>query len=786
MHDQGKISDKLWKVKIEEMSVHFAILKSLEKNEEISSTLSRIYKKSQEEYRKLIKDEEKHLKLEDALRKMGMGWLVNIIELVKMYGIQGAIILTTLGGAALLVRALFRDFRAIDSAAAEFRKTTGFIRSDSERLEKMARNITFSYAQLGVTAQDVYKSMLAVQSSIGSAQGITEDMVRDMTLLSVQLGVAESTSADFLRVMGQVSEDTMDSQKNVMLYVSALSAAAKTNLNEVMGDVAAAAKSGYQFLSRDPLELAKAAVEAKKMGTNLESATRTSSFLLDFTRSVNAEMEASVLVGKSINLQKARELAYHRDIRGLNAEILNIAKETNFENLDPFQQDAVAKALGKSVDEIEKMVQADREMRNIRNDPALKKEVAEYDRLLNINKQMLGTEADRRREQITALANAEALKTISLAMHAILQRLLQGPFVLIAKTLTGIAWTLNKINYYFGKLIPVGSVILSLLDDILIVLLAIVGARVLGKFVKFFDKFSGGAVGKLFGGFAENIKKIGNAAVSFIKNVGNMIAEIGKGIGRFLINIGRGIGGAIREIFTGIAKGISAMGQPEVFKGILAIGLLGLALIPFAFAMKLMTGLSWKSLAVAAVGLIAFTAAAFGLGALLSTGVGALIFGAGVIGITALGVALIPLGFAAKLAGAGMKALGDGLKETVDSLIMLSQLSFSQTIKSLYELTSAIKAVSGALKTVPKVNISPLSKYANQPIDINKVMPVGSKLVGGKKETSLDDVISAIQSMHDDFKKGVIKADSPALYVNAQKLDTALGRGLKFAGHETG
>ena len=50
-------------------------------------------------------------------------------------------------------------------------------------------------------------------------------------------------------------------------------------------------------------------------------------------------MEASVLLGKSMNLQKARELAYHRDITGLNKEIVKLAKDANFEQLDPFQQD---------------------------------------------------------------------------------------------------------------------------------------------------------------------------------------------------------------------------------------------------------------------------------------------------------------------------------------------------------------------------------------------------------------------------------------------------------------
>ena len=290
---QGKISEGLFKVQNN-------ILEATKNVYEQQFALGKITPKyvnalwdANEALQKHIGEQKKVLTLEDALRKAGLGRLVDIAEFIKTYGKQNALLLTSLAGLVLLVRSLWKDFRAIDSAAAEFRKTIGIVRKDSERLEKIARNITFNYAHLGVTAQDVYKSMLAITSVMGSSQGITEDMVRDMTILSVQLGVAETTSADFLRVMGQLGKTTMDVQKNMALFTAALSAQAGTNLNEVMSDVAAASKSGYQFLSRDPLALAKAAVEARKMGTSLESTTHTASSLLNFTESVKNEIQCS-------------------------------------------------------------------------------------------------------------------------------------------------------------------------------------------------------------------------------------------------------------------------------------------------------------------------------------------------------------------------------------------------------------------------------------------------------------------------------------------------------------
>ena len=741
-----------------------------------------IWAKAKASYRSFIKEQEKSITLEAAMRKAGLGWLYDTVKLVGEYGYKNAIILTTLAGAALLARELFRDFRAIDGAAAEFRKTLGITRDDSAALEEIARNITFQFAGMGVTAADVYKSILAVATSIGTAQAVTEGMVRDMTLLSVQLGVAESSSAEFLRVMGQVGQSTMDAQKNMAIFTAALSAAAGTNLNEVMGDVASASKSSYQFLTKDPLALAKAAVEARRMGTSLESATKTASSLLNFTQSVKDEMEASVLVGKSINLQKARELAYHRDIRGLNSEILNIAKQTNFENLDPFQQDAVAKALGKSSDELAKMLQADKEMTKIRRDPALAKQVEAYDRLVNANKMIADNEAERYRTHIEELANAEALKTITLALHSIFQRMLQGPITLIAKALTGFAWALNKINDLMGKWLPLGAATLSWVDDVLVALLAIGGVAVFGKLFKIFGV--GGKVQNLFGGLGKYVGDFAKNIMSKMKNVGSFMESISMSIKKSILNISRGIGSGIKVIFKRLAEGLEYLSKPKLLLGVLVLAALGASIIPFAYGMKLMAGISWKTFFIAAAALGVLVLAAAALGALMMSGVGAAAILLGAAAIAILGASLIPAAYAMKLAGAGFKSLGDGLKETVDALVELQQLSFLGTIKEIFMLTASITALSKAISTMPKVDITPLSKYANIAVDINK--PTGGKKEQQKPTATNDDIVSAINKGFDDlrkdFKSGAVTAN---VYIDSQKLDALMGRRLAYTGQLT-
>jgi hypothetical protein len=122
---------------------------------------------------------------------------------------------------------------------------------------------------------------------------------------------------------------------------------------------------------------------------------------------------------------------------------------------------------------------------------------------------------------------------------------------------------------------------------------------------------------------------------------GMMMGLIGPG--RLIAGIGKGIGKAIQGFLTGIAKGIGAFGNTKVFKGILAMALLGVSLIPFAFGLKQFTEIDWKQVALGGVALIGFSVVALVMGKMA----GSMIMGAVAIGL--LGVALIPFAFAVQM-----------------------------------------------------------------------------------------------------------------------------------------
>jgi hypothetical protein len=128
---------------------------------------------------------------------------------------------------------------------------------------------------------------------------------------------------------------------------------------------------------------------------------------------------------------------------------------------------------------------------------------------------------------------------------------------------------------------------------------------------------------------------------------------------------------------------ISAIPKKDILVGALALAVMGAAMIPFAYAMGLMEGISWETLGVAAASLVVFGAAMFALGAIMFTGVGALIFGAGILAFIALGGALA-------IFGIGLQQVVAPITEFSGSMETLTNIDFSKAVNGIVAIGEAM------------------------------------------------------------------------------------------------
>lgn len=113
----------------------------------------------------------------------------------------------------------------------------------------------------------------------------------------------------------------------------------------------------------------------------------------------------------------------------------------------------------------------------------------------------------------------------------------------------------------------------------------------------------------------------------------------------------------------------------DLIKGALALVLVGVSLIPFAYAMSLIAGIEIGAILAVAAGIAIFAAEIMLLGLIMFSGIGALIFGAGILALLALGAAMIVLGSGIVIFNKGVSGLGDNITIFAEKMWELIQLA---------------------------------------------------------------------------------------------------------------
>jgi hypothetical protein len=125
----------------------------------------------------------------------------------------------------------------------------------------------------------------------------------------------------------------------------------------IMDDVAQNAEFFAKFSKDGGANILNAALQAKKLGINLSDVASITDSLVDFESSIQKQMEAQVLLGRNINLDRARALAFSGDQVGMMNEVVKqVGGEVEFNKMNVIQRKALADSIGLSVEKMAALV----------------------------------------------------------------------------------------------------------------------------------------------------------------------------------------------------------------------------------------------------------------------------------------------------------------------------------------------------------------------------------------------------------------------------------------------
>ena len=695
---------------------------------------------------------------------------------------------------------------------------------------------TMSATALGFIFDDTAGTVRELASEFGGVDAATLGTQTNIGLMATNMGIsnkeAVSLTASFARMNGGSTDIAADMVKTTQEFANQngiIPAALMQDLAGATEEFALFGKDGGQNILR-------AAGYAQKLGVNMKTLSGLADNLLDFESSITKELELGAMLGKNINLDKARQLAYQGDIEGATKATLNeLGGIEAFNKMDYFQKKATADLLGTSVAELQKM--ADNQGKANTLGAVMNENFSKAGEFINagLNK-YLGTGLKGLGGMVTMAGQlGTGFSALGVDMAGItksigggLKKLLMWPFKKLGGAFGGAGNKMvDKIKSKFSS----GGITDGVADK---------AGKSTDAASKTPKKSDGGLQSLAKGLKAMGDPKVLFGALNLIPTALGFVAilpGLPGMLGVSLLGVGAGTG------ILSLSKGLKQMGNPKVLFGALNLiptglgfalmtlgvpGMIGVALLGIAAGAGLTalgTGLAAMSaglvgaaaLAVAGIGFAIMTLGIPGmigvalLGIPASIGLGALAVGlttfgaaamnplvwAGVGLLAALGLSLIPMAAALAIAAPAITAFGDVIgaafggiatiitatSEGLTNMLGVITLEKAAAMLALAGAFPLLAAGIGALGIATFVGGGSVVKF------LNNISEAGSALAGGASDAiqttaaSMMSMATALTMINNELERlSVEKLDALADF----SMNVSVGSAVSAVGESIG
>ena len=250
-----------------------------------------------------------------------------------------------------------------------------------------------------ISATAYQKALSSINEELGMQLNLAEDFgkqtamnVAEVARMQVNFGLSAKASKQLFLEATKTGVPLEEMNKSMFGTLGVMSAQSglQLDLNKVIEEAAGISGNMRANFGGSTEAIAKAVFQAKLLGLNLSQMEGVSNNLLDFQSSIEAEMEAELLTGKQLNLERARQAALMGDTETLMKEISEQAgSQEDFLKMNIIQRQALARAVGMEVNEL-----ADMYEKQAKNDALAKKNLELQNKLRKDGKSLLSEEFD--------------------------------------------------------------------------------------------------------------------------------------------------------------------------------------------------------------------------------------------------------------------------------------------------------------------------------------------------------------------------------------------------------
>lgn len=305
-------------------------------NEQIDAQIRNLQKTNEER--------KKQNSLSEALKQTGEKILGDQIKSVKQ--------LTTLTGLMVFL---------VDAALKADKQTTELAKSLVITKEQ-ARDVRYEFVEYSRSLNDAFitttkliEANFKLGEQLGLAKTFSMDLNKEFVNITQKVGISEEAAGGLFKSIVGSDQSARRLLANTVGTIEKVKQETGLRLNNKKILEATGKVSGQLLanLKGSPPAIAEVIAKTQALGTSLEQAAAQGKTLLDFESSIDNELKAELLTGRELNLERARAAALMGDQKTVAEELSAQAVDFNeYSKLNVIQQEALAKALGLSADQL--------------------------------------------------------------------------------------------------------------------------------------------------------------------------------------------------------------------------------------------------------------------------------------------------------------------------------------------------------------------------------------------------------------------------------------------------
>ena len=477
-------------------------------------------------------------------------------------------------------------------------RTMGVAQSTANKIAGEVRGIG---AAMGITGGQATAAAGDIYSNLNGVEKLSKSTLETFVKLNVFAGMSAESVGNIQRLSKLTGEDAGKVAEQMALTAQESIKTQKVNVSmkQVMDGVGKVSNTVKLAFKGSAEELTRAFVSSKKLGLELKQVDDIANSLLNFEDSIAAEMEAELLTGKQLNLEKAREAALNNDLEGVMEEISKQGiDQASFTKMNRIQQEAVAKSIGMSRDGLADMLVSQKENTAENTDliDTQKQGLAAMQSMASVSERLAANEEARANqfavifELLNPIVEAfkdlgplvlEFITPIVEQLVPVVTKLAQNLFPAIQRLITSLAPVVTKllealmpvfdiivelaikllpvIQQLFDAIIPI---VVSILDAIMPILDVVIElAKVLlPVIVELFKSLMPILlpIFKIFEGIATYYAGIISGDIS---KVGEGLKKIGEGLLNLIMGVFQGLINIAIGVFEGIVQSIPGFGD---------------------------------------------------------------------------------------------------------------------------------------------------------------------------------------------------------------------------------